>query len=436
MESLKKPTISQQALGLLLQSPSKVDPLAEQISAAVDNGIIVNEKKREKRKYIGASSIGDECSRKIQYRYLNYPIDPDKEFSARTLRIFQFGHNIEDYAAKWLRDAGFDLRTEDKQGEQFGFSIANDQIKGHIDGVVCDEASQISRELIDEVIRPAIADRKGWMSLCSTPKGMNNIFYDMYLKAQSDDKWFLYTAKASETGLVDQEELDAALSVMGQATYNQEFECSFIGNVKGSIYGDLINKLEDERRFARVPHDPSYGVSTAWDLGYNDATAIIFYQNVGHAINIIDYYENNNQAFPHYAQILKEKDYVYAEHIGPHDLDNTDFTTGRTKREVAYQMGLRFKVAPKLSIEDGIHAVKMLLPRCYIDVDNCSKLINALRHYHRKFKEKDNIYSAKPNHDWSSHANDALRYLATGLERTKLTNKQIFQKDYNYEFSI
>ena len=54
----------------------------------------------------------------------------------------------------------------------------------------------------------------------------------MYLKAQSDDKWFLYTAKASETGLVDQEELDAALSVMGTATYNQEFECSFIGNVK------------------------------------------------------------------------------------------------------------------------------------------------------------------------------------------------------------
>jgi len=138
LENSKKLTISQQALGLLLQSPSKVDPLAEQISAAVDNGIIVNEKKREKRKYIGASSIGDECSRKIQYRYLNYPIDPDKEFSARTLRIFQFGHNIEDYAAKWLRDAGFDLRTEDKQGEQFGFSIANDQIKGHIDGVVCD----------------------------------------------------------------------------------------------------------------------------------------------------------------------------------------------------------------------------------------------------------------------------------------------------------
>ena len=312
-----------------------------------------------------------------------------------------------------------------------------DSIRGiYLDGVVCDEASQISRELIDEVIRPAIADRKGWMSLCSTPKGMNNIFYDMYLKAQQEKDWFLYKAKASETNLVDKEELDAAFKVMGAATYNQEFECSFIGNVRGSIYGELISKLEDEKRIARVPYDPSYPVNTAWDIGFNDSTAILFYQNVGHAINIIDSYENNNKAFPHYAQILKEKDYTYNEHIGPHDLDQTDFATGRTRREVAYQLGLRFRIAPKLSIEDGIHAVKMLLPRCYIDVDNCKKFINALRHYHRKYKEKDRMYSAKPNHDWSSHFNDALRTLATGMERSQLKNKQQFQRDYNYEFSI
>ena len=312
-----------------------------------------------------------------------------------------------------------------------------DSIRGiYLDGAVIDEASQVSRELVDEVIRPALSDRKGWLSLCSTPKGMNNIFYDLYLKAQSEKDWFLYTARASETKLVDDEELKAALSVMGQATYNQEFECSFIGNVKGSIYGELISKLEDEKRIARVPHDPSYPVNTAWDLGYNDSTAILFYQNVGHAINVIDSYENNNKAFPHYAQILKEKDYTYGEHIGPHDLDQTDFATGRTRREVAYQLGLRFKIAPKLNVEDGIHAVKMLLPRCYIDVDNCKKFINALRHYHRKYKEKDRMYSAKPNHDWSSHFNDALRCLATGMERSQFKNKLQFQKDYNYEFSI
>ena len=138
MEPSKTLTLSQQALGPLLQSRSKTDPVADHIREAVDNAIVAGEEKRERRAYIGASSIGDECSRKIQYRYLNYSIDPEKAFTARTLRIFQFGHEIENYAAKWLRDAGFDLRTEDKNGKQFGFSIADGEIKGHIDGVVCD----------------------------------------------------------------------------------------------------------------------------------------------------------------------------------------------------------------------------------------------------------------------------------------------------------
>ena len=113
------------------------EAIVKEIEDAVDIAIVAGEKKRTRRKYIGASSIGDEFQRKIQYRYLNYPVDPDKEFTARTLRIFQFGHEIEDYTAKWLKDAGFDLRTEKKDGKQFGFSIANDEVKGHIDGVIC-----------------------------------------------------------------------------------------------------------------------------------------------------------------------------------------------------------------------------------------------------------------------------------------------------------
>ena len=312
-----------------------------------------------------------------------------------------------------------------------------DSLRGiYLDGAVCDESAQISADLLDEVIRPALADRKGWLCLCGTPKGMNNLFYDYYLKSQKEDSWFSHVAKVSETKLIDKEELDAALSVMGQAKYNQEFECSFIGNIKGSIYGELLTKLEDQRRIARVPYDPSFPVCTAWDIGFNDSTSIIFFQNVGHAINIIDFYENNNKAFPHYAQILKEKDYVYDIHYGPHDLEQTDFATGRTRREVAYQLGLRFRIAKKLSIEDGIHAVKMILPRCYIDIDNCTKLINSIRHYHRKYNDKDRIYSAKPTHDWSSHANDALRTLAVGLEKEKLINNHNLQQDYNYGFNI
>ena len=331
-----------------------------------------------------------------------------------------------------------ELRADFMNGSRITLLSAEnpDSLRGiYLDGCCIDESAQINPEVLDEVIRPALSDRKGFLILCGTPKGMANLFYDYYLTAQKEDDWFLYVAKASETGLIDKEELEASLKVMGQAKYNQEFECSFIGNIQGSIYGDLLNEMEDKKQITRVPHDPAYPVSTSWDLGFNDATAVVFFQRIGHQINIIDYYEKNNEAFPHYAQVLKEKPYTYEFHYGPHDLEQTDFATGRTRRETAFQLGLRFKIAKKLPVEEGIHSVKMLLPRCQIDIDNCTKLINALRHYHRKYNDKDRIYSAKPVHSWASHACDAIRTLAVGLENNSFNNTTL-QKEYKYEFNL
>ena len=311
-----------------------------------------------------------------------------------------------------------------------------DSIRGvYMDMVAIDETAQISQGLIDEVITPALSDRKGKMFLIGTPKGMNNIFYDYYNKAQADDNWFLYKAKASSTKIVDQEELDAALSVMGKAKYDQEFECSFIGNIQGSIYGDVVQEIDDKGQIGSVPYDPAYPVSTAIDLGFNDSTSIIFFQKVNHSIHLIDYYENNNQALPHYVQVLKEKPYVYETHYAPHDLDQVEFSTGKTRREVFYQLGIKFRTAPRILLEDGLHAVKMILPRCRIDSEKCKQLLIALRHYHRKYSDKDRTFKSKPVHDFSSHPCDAFRCLATGLEETKIiNNKHLQQKaESNYE---
>ncbi len=148
----------------------------------------------------------------------------------------------------------------------------------------------------------------------------------------------------------------------------------------------------------------------------SDHTAIIFFQQLGRAVNIIDYYEERGQGLPHYVQVIKDKDYIYQDHFAPHDIEVTDFSNGKTRREVAYQLGVRFKVVPKIPLEDGIHATSMTLPRCYIDVDHCKKLIDALRHYHRKYIDKNRMFRSKPVHDWSSHACDSMRYLAVGLQ--------------------
>ena len=92
----------------------------------IDNKLIESNKKQPKRDYLGSSVLGDKCSRKIQYMFLGTEPDPGKDFDARTYRIFQFGHELEDSMAGWIRNAGFDLRTMDSNGKQYGFPIAEE----------------------------------------------------------------------------------------------------------------------------------------------------------------------------------------------------------------------------------------------------------------------------------------------------------------------
>ena len=110
--------------------------LSEKISILIDKSLTGENEKQEPRNYLGASRLGVSCSRALQFEYTNTPKDENQNFTGKTLRIFQAGHVFEELAIKWLRQAGFDLVTEKKDGSQFGFSVANGKIKGHIDGVV------------------------------------------------------------------------------------------------------------------------------------------------------------------------------------------------------------------------------------------------------------------------------------------------------------
>ena len=309
-----------------------------------------------------------------------------------------------------------------------------DSLRGsYFDGIICDEYAQINPRLFPEVIRPALSDRKGFCYFVGTPQGMSNDFYAKYQHGLKDKTWYTKIAKASETNIVDEDELDAALELMGKNKFRQEFECDWIAAIEGSIFGDIIEKIENRGQVGRVPYDPTYPVSTAWDIGISDKTVILFFQQVGRAVQIIDYYESSNEGLPHYINLIKSKDYVYNNHYGPHDLEQREFTNGKSRREIAYELGLRFKIVPKLSIEDGIHYTQLLLNRCWIDVDNCKKLIDALRNYHRKFNDTLQTFNAKPVHDWSSHAADSMRTLAVGLQELK-NEEQIPQQfaDNNY----
>lgn len=107
------------------------------LNAAIDAGIVARESAKPKRDYLGASYLGDQCLRAIQYNYTNTPKDEGKDFDGQAHRRFERGHTGEDMAAGWLRAAGLDLKTHGKDGKQFGFADGGERFRGHCDGVVC-----------------------------------------------------------------------------------------------------------------------------------------------------------------------------------------------------------------------------------------------------------------------------------------------------------
>lgn len=114
----------------------KAPGFAERVNGFVDGALVAEAAARPRRGYLGGSRLGDACARRLQYEFLGLPKDAGREDSGHDLRIFATGHIFEDLAVSWLRMAGFDLRTRDRAGRQFGFSVAGGRIQGHIDGVI------------------------------------------------------------------------------------------------------------------------------------------------------------------------------------------------------------------------------------------------------------------------------------------------------------
>jgi len=291
-----------------------------------------------------------------------------------------------------------------------------DALRGiYLDGVVLDEYAQMPANLFGEVVRPSLSDRKGYAIWIGTPQG-KNAFYDLYRQADGRSEWFTAMYKASDTGILDKDELKDAQSIMTSDEYEQEYECSWQASIKGAYYAKWMNEADKEGRITSVPYDPALAVHTAWDLGVGDATAIWFFQAYGRELRIIDYYEASGEGLPYYAKILQERGYVYGDHFAPHDIAVRELGSGRSRKEIALNLGIRFQVVAKQSIDDGIEAVRSVLPRCYFDSEKARQGIDSLIHYHKEFDQKRGEFKNRPYHDWSSHASDAFRYLAVGFK--------------------
>jgi phage terminase large subunit len=296
-----------------------------------------------------------------------------------------------------------------------------DALRGlYLDGVILDEYADMRPRVWGEIIRPLLADRQGWAVFIGTPKGHNS-FYDIWRTACAADTWFAKSIKASESGLLAKGELEDAARGMTKDQYDQEFECSFEAAILGAYYGKELKEAED--RITRVEYDPKLPVFTAWDLGYHDDTAIWFYQVTHSEVHLIDYYSGSGLSIEDYASKVNEKPYKYARHWLPHDARAKTLASGGRSiiEQLAAHLGgiSKLAIVPSLSIQDGIQAVRMMLPRCWFDKENTGEAVELLKLYQREWDEDKKAFRDKPRHDNTSHCADALRMLAVSWRENK-----------------
>jgi len=266
-------------------------------------------------------------------------------------------------------------------------------------------------------MRPMVLENGGWLLFQSTPFGENH-FYDIYNVAKTSEGWFSMKSTIEDTGVITEEMIKNEIdeNIISPDMVRQEYYCDFSVGALGSYYSSYINNLTLKEQIGVVEWEPGHKVHTAWDLGMNDATVIIFFQLIGRKVQIIDVYANSNVGLEHYIQYVLSREYIYGNHVAPHDIGIRDYSAGgETRWDKARDLGIQFRIAPKMTIMDGIEAVRSNFTRLWIDERNCKKLISALRDYRKEYDDKLKRYKDKPLHDGNSHYADSMRYLMISL---------------------
>lgn len=297
----------------------------------------------------------------------------------------------------------------------------------------------IQNENAWEFIRPILAENGGWAVFVYTPRGMGNHGYHLYKEAMKlklkNKSWFCEVLTVEDTRdnnrnhVVTPEAIqEERESGMPEEIIQQEFYCSFEGANIGAYWSQQISDLRKAGRICEVPHDPQLPVFTAWDLGWGDANAIWFYQMLPpNRLHVIDMEMAQGKGLPEWTKIVNAKPYNYGMHYLPHDMKQHEWGSGNSRTMAATDLGLHpFHVLRKLSVKDGIDAVRRLLPRCYFDIRNCEEKLHSITgkprsgmdcliEYRKEFDELNKCYKDTPLHNWASNGADSFRYLAISV---------------------
>lgn len=229
-----------------------------------------------------------------------------------------------------------------------------------------------------------------------------------------DNPWFPDVLE--EERLLDQKLYPERYDHIWEGDYARAFE--------GAYFASLLSEARAQGRIGKVAADPLLPLRAFIDIGGAGAAADAFtlwvVQWVGSEIRILDYYESVGQVLAFHVNWLRSRGYDRAILYLPHDGIAANNITGKRYEDHLREAG--FTVEPPVKNQGPgaammrIEALRRLGPQLWFNEDTTEPGREALGFYHERKDETRNI-GLGPEHDWSSHAADALGLMAICYEQ-------------------
>ena len=297
----------------------------------------------------------------------------------------------------------------------YGGALAYERMRGiYLDGAVLDEYPLLHPSAFTSVVRPCLADYRGFAIVSGTAAGEDH-FHALKLRAEGDASWDVFEIPVTATGTaaLKPEEVEEMRRDMAADEFAREMLCSFDAPLEGAYYQEAMNALATQNRITAVPVDLNASVFTGWDLGIHDFQCIWLGQIVGREYHWIDYIEGRGKKLAHYVDELAKKaergGFSYRAHLLPHDVEQRELATGESRRhQLSSLLADPVIAVGRHNPDDGISAVRGVLGVSWFDAVNCKRGLARLRSYRRG-------KTGMPVHDDASHGADAFRTAAVGL---------------------
>lgn len=314
--------------------------------------------------------------------------------------------------------------------------------------LLLDETANMPYDLYGSAILPALSPEpernfKGGKLICIGTVERDSFFRELWHRGLDPNypECISFSIDAIQSGIFDQSDLRIRKSSMTAEQYAQEYMCDWNARALfGAVYLDFLNRIPNNID-DKWDYDPTLPVWTSWDIGWSDYVSIWFFQVKGDRITFIDFYENNGQHPPFYADVLKRKPYRYNPCILPFDGHVTRFEGDSASIQLEKE-GLRTVKSGYATEQSGIDTARLMLSACMFNKSKCEIGLKHLENFRYKINSRTGEKMGFVEQTVHNHAADAFRYFAVSksiweekipLQINNMESSYYVQRKYNVD---